>query len=350
MLNRRAITYFFNKALGRTPAIDIWPSDYEELSPAETRRAQAAIHLDDEIGRVISPVHATDMQREMLYVAGKPVDHGATVRYELKNVRVIDGHLYTDSSLYKLTKQRQALTVRDKLQELDVAFLGCSWAGNEYFGHWIADDLPLNRVPHSEIQAISTHPQLSPHQQFYADTLQIHTEPVKNAKVETLTVVQDLGQNQHKRGRYLELRERLRTRLATVCENKQVFIKRGSTGRQRGFLNEDEVADHLEKRGFEIVDIQNLNAEEIVKTLLDAKIVMGVDGSHLAHGLYTIHQDGVFVVIQPPTRFFNLFHYFLDCMGIRYAFTVGEQDGEGFRLSVDRVDRLLTLIDQKIGL
>ena len=78
-----------------------------------------------------------------------------------------------------------------------------------------------------------------------------------------------------------------------------VYLKRGQTGVVRTIRNEDEIIDTLVKRGFQVVDITSDSLDSIIQTLLNAKIVVSLEGSHLAHWIYTAPDNGGLLVLQP---------------------------------------------------
>lgn len=75
-----------------------------------------------------------------------------------------------------------------------------------------------------------------------------------------------------------------------------------------------------------------LGARDVALRTLDARVVVSVEGSHLSHILYTLADDGVLVVLQPPDRFALPYKEFTDCLGMRFAFLVGHPADGGFSI------------------
>ena len=76
------------------------------------------------------------------------------------------------------------------------------------------------------------------------------------------------------------------------------------------------------------------------------QVVVGVEGSHLLHGLWTIAERGAMLVLQPPFRFNNVGKNYTDCLGQRYAFVIGHPQEGGF---VIQLDEFKTVLDMVMG-
>lgn len=154
---------------------------------------------------------------------------------------------------------------------------------------------------------------------------------------------EDWGMTSHRRARLAQLRVRLRDAEGSR-KGHGVFLRRRGGGAARVLANEDEIEQMLAKREFEIVDPANDPAETIMTRCRDASIVVGVEGSGLAHGLLGCASDAVFVVLQHPYRFNNVWKDFTDALGMRYAFLVGEGSREAFRINPDELCATLDLL------
>jgi capsular polysaccharide biosynthesis protein len=125
------------------------------------------------------------------------------------------------------------------------------------------------------------------------------------------------------------------------------MLLRGTSGELRRLVNEDAIADSLRRRGFDVIDPIRLSADEVIRRCVGARVVVGVEGNHLAHGAVTVADGGAFLVIQPPNRFHHLFKDFCDMMSVRYGFVVGTRTGQGddFIADPDQINRLLDQMD-----
>jgi hypothetical protein len=174
---------------------------------------------------------------------------------------------------------------------------------------------------------------------------------VAYARFDRLTILEDIGQNSYKRERY----QQMRARLAAVhrgsddaSAGKWVFLHRGGTAAGRLLENQADIEELLERLGFLIVDPAKLSAEEIVKACGGAEIVISVEGSQLAHPLYTMAPGGVLCALQPPYRLNNVFKDYADCIGLRYGLLTGEPAESGFRVSLDEIRELVDRLARSV--
>ncbi|GAA6769656.1 hypothetical protein AAGS39_03940 [Flavobacterium sp. CGRL2] len=110
-------------------------------------------------------------------------------------------------------------------------------------------------------------------------------------------------------------------------------------------LNEIEIAEQLrEKYGFKIVDVTKNSVSEILSACSGAKILIGIEGSHLFHGLMTLESGASVLVLQPPNRFSAVIKNTTDMENINYSFVVGIQKEENFYINFEEVERTLSLL------
>jgi capsular polysaccharide biosynthesis protein len=105
--------------------------------------------------------------------------------------------------------------------------------------------------------------------------------------------------------------------------------------------NEPAVAAALSARGFKILDPMRLQAAELVQACANAQIVVGIEGSHLAHGIVAMRRGGTLVALQPPARFSSIWKGICEGRDLRYAFAVGHPQGQDFSIDIDALNRLL---------
>ena len=118
-------------------------------------------------------------------------------------------------------------------------------------------------------------------------------------------------------------------------------MRRGSDGERRQLVNEAALADLLVAKGFDIIDLDRMDAAEIARRTLDAPIVIGVEGSHLSHAIYAMADSGAFLVIQPPDRFAMPYKEYADRMGMGFGFVVALPDAGGFAVDLDDIRMML---------
>ena len=109
----------------------------------------------------------------------------------------------------------------------------------------------------------------------------------------------------------------------------KVYLRRGGTGVARKIQNEAEIVDALIKRGFKVIDLETDTLETILTTLVDAQIVVSIEGSHIAHCAFTIPGQSGLIVLQPPDRFVAVHRGWAECMSVRFGFVVGDKGDNG---------------------
>lgn len=305
----------------------------------ETRVAPA-IFEEDDLARIVGvPVEDT-IAGNVALARGGLVHHRPTIAYELRDVTLAAGHFFTWRAHHQVSMTPPPIWARIPQRFFGEAALASTHYGQKYFGHWMSDDLPLQLAAETLAPAVSVLEAPSPHQRQYLDILGLAPLVVGGAFFSRIIVLDDVGQNDFKRQRYDVLRERVRSRVKCTGSRK-VMILRGKTGQRRVLLNEAEVAVALASRGFTALDPTGLTATEIAQVCLDAKCVVGVEGSQLKHGLSFMSRQGTLVVLQPPNRFCTVQKGRCDCEGIRYAFQVGHEVGADFTIDIDALHRLL---------
>jgi len=283
---------------------------------------------------------------------GRP-EHAATIAYQLSDVQLHDGCLYKRAMKLPLTAAKvsglRTNTLSNQLsnqtEKHSEAALACTFSGNRYFGHWMTDDVTLTLAAQQIAEAIRTSQELTAHQVDYSNLLEIAATPVHQAYFKRLIVIQDFGQNQFKRERYEYIRSKLRT-VPSRQSGQKVMLLRGNSGVRRSLVNETEIAEFLSSHGFIIVDPQRLSVNEILFETLGAEIIVGVEGSQLAHGLFALRAAGTILTLQPPNRFNNVFKDYTDCLGLNYSFVVGNPVAGGFEIRIEDLVRTLDMVSQ----
>lgn len=108
--------------------------------------------------------------------------------------------------------------------------------------------------------------------------------------------------------------------------------------------NEMELAEYLrDRRGFRILDPAKTDVPTIVATCAGARTVVGIEGSHLVHGVNVLQPGGSLLALQPPNRFLCFFKYQTDRDRQNFGFVVGTPEGDGFHIDPDEVERTLDL-------
>lgn len=313
------------------------------LAPAEVAVSPPSYYLEGDLDRITNLAPTRVWAAEERHIRGGEIEHAATIAYTLEDVHLDDAYLYCGAAKMLAGWEKNCLPQDNEYRHFDTAHLASSWPATHYFGHFIWDTFPLEMLPGPEADKVALCMMPYSHAETYR-TLLHHPSPpvVRRGHVRNLTIYSDFGQNSFKAMRYRVLRERMRTALSPpLSPGNGVFIRRGSAGEPRCLINGDAVEKALREIGFDIVDPDWDDATEILRKLNGAKIVVSVEGSQFSHALYTIADDGVFIVLQPPDRFSMSYKEFTDSLDMKFAFLVGYPADGGFKIDLDDLYTLL---------
>jgi hypothetical protein len=331
---------------GRTEDIRALATREWLLCPEEPATVKPAIYPKGALDRItkLSPWRTWESERRL--IEGGRFSHAASRAHLLENVDISGAMVYRGAGKQRHGFGPEKLLLADigRRQEIADAHLLSNFAGSLAFANFLLDDLPLALVPDAGASAIVLASNSYSHAEGYRDLLALPRPPlVSSARVRHLTVYTDFAQNTFKATRYRELRDRLRRTMPVPTETgrRGVYLKRGATGERRLLTNEEEVEDLLRDLRFDIVEPAMLSAAEIARRTLGARIVVGIEGSHLFHAAYTMADDGAFLVLQPPNRFAMTAKEYTDCLDMRCAFLVGRPVGPDFSVDLDELRLLL---------
>lgn len=347
MFTLRPARSFVRNLLKRpNPALEAVAEKSWEISAGNESFVPPAIFLPGQLDRVTGTVFSSPDWRR--WVEGNFIAQNApTKAYLLKDALFSDGVVYTEKFRYfaGLTKKKlPPLTYR---QVYDRGAVYSTQGGIQYFGQWLLDDCLTYPLAAAEGLPVTTVNQLiSSHLLDYEDFLGMKPLRVDSARFKELVIFQDFGQNPGKLARARGLIEQLQKRFPGQ-PHPGVFLLRGLAGHRRYMINELEVADHLQKtRGYKILDPMTMSLPELLQECSGAKMVLGVEGSHLIHGVMMQNPgDGLFI-FQPPARFCTVFKDVAARNGQPCGMVVGKGTTTDFVVDLDEVDRTLDLMDK----
>lgn len=338
----------FRKGLGlNAPPVVSLAADSWEIWPAEAAVAPPAIHLPGQLERIRDWAFVNaDPRPEM---AGGPVIHGATRGHLIRDVWLVNGSLYKKNALTWLAPPLGGWASLRAEDEIERAGLVCSVIGNTYFGSWLIEDCVTYALASAAGVPVTVQRPPSAHAARYEELLGMAPRRLRTAFFRELVMFDDTGQNRHKHRRFRQLGERLRACVipahAAPAPRRNVFLLRGSSGMPRLLDNEPELAEYLEQRhGFLILDPLREEVTTILAACAAADVVMGVEGSQLAHGMAVLREGGTLFALQPPNRFVRVYKDMTDRDRQHFAFVVGEATATGFRIDPEEVARTLELI------
>lgn len=335
------ITDRLQRRFGRRSGIEAAATRTWRLSRGSDRVVPPAIFDSEDLQKITGVDADNTIETQVARAKGGLQHHRPTTAFELREVVLSHGHLFTHGLVHRVGRSAVPWFTSRDLTYADEAVLASSAYGIRYFGHWLADDLPLTLAARSIGRPISLLTSPTPHQIGYLQLLGLQVDVPSGARFHKLVVLDDVGQNDYKRERYAALRE-LGRPSATPIGGRMVMLLRGDSGERRVLQNEAQVADAFVRRGGTVIDTRTCTVAEIIAACFDAELVLGVEGSQLVNGLAWMSDRGTVVVLQPPQRFSVLHKDRCDCVGIRFAFIVGDpREGGDFWIDVPRLERLL---------
>jgi hypothetical protein len=332
-------------ALGRCRELMEVAEHRWEIGPSEHFHVPPARFLPGQLDR-IQGTEFGDLEQVLKdfnggFVSSEP----ATFGYRLKNVDLVDGVLYSEKGVRHLRRRRNRVPAYVVPNEISAGAIYESWLGNRWFGNWLTDDCPRYQLAAKYGTPVTTLMEPQGHVPDYEARLGMTPKRIDRAHFSELIFFEDFfTKNSERKNRAGRVRDLLATS-APQDRHPGVFLLRGKTGAERFLVNETEIAERLATdKGFQVIDPAKSSVEEIIAACAGAGVVIGVEGSHLAHGLAVMSPGATLFVIQPPTRVTSVLKFVTDRQGMGYAFVVGSGEVNGFTVDMDDINRTLDLV------
>lgn len=313
------------------------------VSPQEESESPSAVYLADELSRITGYSAHSSAVQELARLQPHTTVRRATIASRIDDAVMCGGNLYAGG--YKCRMRNDRRLFARVSTEIEDGGVPCStWLGGLYFGHWLAEDTASKLLCEpfgtaTEVDFVQT-----PHQAGYNALFGIHRHVLPDVcRVRRLTIVDsDLASS------YLDAGWRRMTAAIEAAypapPHIGCMLLRGGSGQKRLLLNEGEVAGRLRSMGFRVVDPSKATLAEILSATSGARIVVGVEGSQMAHGFHCLREHGAMLVLQPPDRFGCIDKDRCDRKGALYAFSVGHAETGGFRIDMDSLQRVLDML------
>ena len=313
------------------------------VSPATQLRRQAAVMLDNQLDRI----RATEFAPMGVVVQGLKGSGdeyvGPTTARRFRGVLLCNGVLRRGRARMHLEPHQDRRAGQDGPQIELTGAIYDSWVGRKWFGNWLLDDC-LTWMLAEPYGAVTVAPAGSGHVPDYEARLGLKSQRVRNAYFTELILFDDLPNNPGKGERAGTLRRRL-IKGQPGPDVPGVFIRRGVKGARRVLTNEDDLADILAGVcGFRVVEPERATVDELVAACSGARVIVGVEGSQLAHGLAVMPDHAALLTLQPPDRVTTALKLMTDRRNQRFAAVIGEPAQGGFTVPVEDVRRTLDLL------
>ncbi|AKF11627.1 glycosyltransferase 61 family protein [Sandaracinus amylolyticus] len=315
------------------------------LSPARRARHPRAFFLPNQLERVRHTMFSEGDAREE--VEGGVVDHAPTRAFLFQNAWLLDGVLYKGRGHECVRARTRRIPPLRVQHELARGAVYSTFAGMQYFGNWLLHDCLSYPLAAAEGEPVTiSRKTVGCHEPTYEEWLGMKPSRLDAVFFRELVLFDDFGYTEHKRARFRALREKLFARV-DVKPHPGVFVVRGRTGqgKPRVLENEAALAEMLaQRRGFRVLDPARTDVATIVKTCAGARVVVGVEGSGLAHGILGLAPGGSLLVLQPPDRFVTVYKNTVEREDQHFAFVVGHPRGDDFYVDPAEVERTLDML------
>jgi hypothetical protein len=339
------LLHHFARLRGQHP--DFWnkAEDTWELTPGEERTFPAAILLAGQIERIVDTIFG-DMDTILrAFTTSGSQTVGPTIAARFRNVLLCDGVLYKDAAAFHLSRRTRCLPKLSYPQCIPLGAIYDSWIGLRYFGNWLMDDCETYRLAEAFGRPVTIRLDSSGHRKDYEDRLGIAPLRTEFAYFEELVLFQDLPNNSGKLARAADRRKRLLAGMAEPRPHNGVFLVRGRTGDPRLLINEDLLAQRLEARhGIRIIRAEEHSVESLISACAGARVLIGVEGSQLTHGLAVMPAGGTMLALSPPDRVTAALKLMTDRLELNFAMVIGTGTTGGFQIDPEEVEATLDLL------
>lgn len=274
------------------------------LQPEETEDVRPPYISDTCRDRVSGCHHWTTIAAELAQLDARTVTHAPVIRHTYGRGIVGPDGFATAKKRLNLEQgfPRNART-RPVTHQTEVTYIN-DVATKLYFGHWIKEGVSQTYLTDQGNYYLSNPPHWA-HCAQYRDALGLRPSDDTYIIADRIITYSDFSQGSLKRARYQQMKSQIAAAMPAVTQtHEKVFMWRGNEGESRNFQAADQVRDRLEREGWKTLDV-TLPLADIYQTLAGARLVAGMEGSHLNH-LYFCIQPGIAQVVLAPHDRFNM--------------------------------------------
>lgn len=329
----------------RAAAVETW-----ELAPAEDRENARPLCIDGQLEKAQRLDHGP-AKENLPRLLSTTLRHKATTAHLLKNVDLAGTSLFSGRMHHFVSDRYPPIFSHERVAAIPRAVFASAYSGNRWFGHFILDTSPLCLMAWDVARERGMEVVMAPfvtdslgQRRRYLELLDIEARGVSSARFDELVIVDPLGLNRYHRSKFEEIRRRIRKSIRASLGDHKVYLRRGSHGDLREPENVSEIEAVLSEHGFHILDPSSMKLDALVAALLDARVILGVEGSQLTHALPTAADRATLLTLQPPRRFGTPLKVYAEQIGLRWGFLIGQQrSGESWVVDLDELRRTLDL-------
>lgn len=331
------------KALGRN---DIAPLPRGEVMyPAQLLTCQPGLFEIEHLNRVRASAFDSSLYDEVAKLTTTQFIDAPLERYRLGPCIIAGGSIFTQTATHILGPVPAREAIRGPMEHLDKADVVSSEQGLKYYGHWMRDDCTLYELlrqdgPEPWALARPDWPDAA----FYETAFDQSWPTLNFTYVQDLTVYREQRFNLDKARRFNMLRAKLRARYPDHQGGHIVYLSRGTTGSPRNMSNGAAFEAAMRAAGIKVVNPES-GSEAGLLDLLNARMIITIEGSQASHGAYMLAEGGAMLILQSPDRFYNPHHEWARLIGMGYGTVVGTPDDISFHISPDEVMHMVQRLE-----
>ena len=315
------------------------------IAPAVREPVRPAVFVPEQIERVTKCAFNSTVPAEIDKLTATEALSAPPVALEFLNAAVFGGQIFCNGQRFLVSRLPPYRAALGPVRQFDELTLAQSHTGSTVFGHWLMDDCATREIQQVQGQSVAITRPGWVDCAAYERLFQHNWEEVPAFTARRLTLLTELGFSRDKAARHRRLRQRIRQTLPPG-PGDIVYLARGPSGHVRGMANEPEVLSRMEAAGVTIVQCEG-GDDSMLRRCLDARLIIGVEGSQLCHGIYLLAEAGGVLAIQPPDRFCNAHHDWSRHLGMAYGTVIGHPAEGGWTADPDEI---VSMIDTLSGI
>lgn len=332
------------------------PVNYDLIEERREIEVSQPIYLTDDLDRIIGSPFGITIQQEIDELSAQTYSSGPFYQYQLENILLLKNRIYFDKYEYMLNpleKAKRFYNSKDMISYSEAAFSSMR-ISTVFFGHWLHEELMLIDYLQGRGDIVTTSP-MTPQKEEIKGLFNLQFNATPYAHIRSANMFEGW---QHS-SIYVEVLKKYKEKISFFSSDKKkinrpsvVYLKRGESAAKRNLTNENELLDSLSKD----YDIKAYVAEstpikQLYSEIYSADIILGVEGSQLAHGIIAGKPGAVLVCIQPPARFYNPFKNYCSDANIKYAFFVAEPDekNDSFWINTERLKYFMNKVEHHLS-
>lgn len=322
------------------------------VAPTESLPLAEAIYLPGQLDRITGThAMADSLADELGQTVAATLENIETRAYLIRDAMIGNNRVSTWSGFKDLSLRHARCRPLRISEELDDGALCSTWQGNDFFAHFLIDDAATFSLAkeYSEPFFSGSDTPRSAHCLDYLSRFGATYVERQDVRFRELWLFRDYSLGSDKRRRLQHMAALTKSATRASEPSPGAFIRRGVTGQVRTLENAAEIEAWCVAQGFVIVDPEHQSLDEICVALKDVPLVIGVEGSHLVHALFTMAEEGTILCIQPADRYNVVFRHLCAARNLYWGFVVAEGASEGFRLELAALEATLDLVQKRVA-